>query len=86
MLTTEACAGQIRWALNNIAQPEAPPCRPVLEEVYNDTSFLQQHAAPTGFSGNSLAGVQVLQASLMCICTARFSCQILSCIGLLGGA
>lgn len=44
--------GQLRWALNNVVQPEDPPCTSLLQDVQADPEWPLQHAVPAGYSGD----------------------------------
>jgi hypothetical protein len=49
--------GILRWALNSVAAPTSPPCKPLLDLVHGDPSWAQKNALPV----NNSAG---LNASL----------------------
>jgi len=36
--------GILRWAFNNIAHATAPPCKPILDEVYNTPAWASNNA------------------------------------------
>ncbi|KAK9828854.1 hypothetical protein WJX72_002416 [[Myrmecia] bisecta] len=55
--------GQVRWAMNNIANTNTPPCDAPLSQVYNDNSYYGSLAAPNGTFGASLPGVQTVNAT-----------------------
>ena len=51
--------GQVRWALNNIVQTKAPPCKALLEDVQYDNDWVTQHLVRPGFYGDIYNGTQV---------------------------
>lgn len=55
--------GQVRWAFNNIVEPLSPPCTPVLQNIFSDPEWVEQHLAPPGFVGDPNPFVQVLLSS-----------------------
>ena len=57
--------GQLRWALNNIVQPIDPPCQNLLQDVYLDPSWPEQHAVPAGFTGDPYAFQEVRAVSAL---------------------
>eukprot|EP00775_Hariotina_reticulata_P013380 gene13380-13507_t len=44
--------GILRWAFNNIAHATAPPCKPILDEVYNDPTWASRNALGTNQTFN----------------------------------
>lgn len=47
--------GILRWALDSIAYPVAPPCKPVLDQVYDNSNWAASNALSASSNGPNQA-------------------------------
>ncbi|DBA96798.1 TPA: hypothetical protein ACH3X3_012965 [Trebouxia sp. C0006] len=55
--------GQLRWAMNNIANSNTPPCEAPLSLVYSDNNYFTNMAAASGTSGTVDENLQSVNKS-----------------------